>query len=101
MGLINAMRGGYFAPGGRPAGPAAAPQMPQGGGLMGAFSGSPDFQNQLGAIMAGQGPGRQPPQFTPPQMPMGMGAAPNQGGQMFQGQRPGEALGFPWLRQQF
>lgn len=70
MGFLNlAMKGGIP---GKPMNPNfMPPQMPQmGGGLMGAFSGNPGFQDQLGAIMGGQGPGRMAPQFTPPQMPM-------------------------------
>lgn len=41
------------------------PQQPR-GSLPGAFSASPDFQNQLQSIMQMQGPGMQQPQFTPP-----------------------------------
>lgn len=51
-------------------GAAAAPAAPSRGGLLGAFSGAPAFQNQLGAIMQGQGPGMQAPQFTPPRVPL-------------------------------
>ena len=55
------------------------PSAPMGGGLAGAFSGNPQFQQQLQAIQNGQGPGHQAPQFTPP--PMQMSAAPPTGGQ--------------------
>lgn len=37
-----------------------------GGGLLGAFSRNPGFQQQLGAIAGGMGPGMSPVQFTPP-----------------------------------
>lgn len=45
--------------------------------LLSAFSGAPQFQQQLQAIMGGQGPGRQAPQFTPPQTPMSPAPAAN------------------------
>ena len=103
MGFLNlAMKGGIP---GKPMNPNMPPQMPQGmgpmsntemGGLMGAFSGNPGFQDQLGAIMGGQGPGRMAPQFTPPQMPMNtmppMGAA---GGGLGRGMRPANPMGGP------
>lgn len=49
--------------------PIAPPQQPQ-GGMPGAFSGNPQFMQQLQAIMQGQGPGMSAPQFTPPAFQM-------------------------------
>lgn len=52
-------------------------------GLLNAFAGNPQFQQQLGSIMNGQGPGMTAPQFTPPPMQMNLGAgagAPALGG---------------------
>lgn len=59
------------------------------GGMMGAFGNSPQFQQQLGQIMQGQGPGMQPPQFTSPQLPVGTG--PNGGANMWNDGIPGNA----------
>lgn len=79
------------------------PTMPQGmgpmsngeyGGMMGAFSGNPQFQAQLQALMQGQGPGTQPMQFTPPPVQMST-QAPRAGGQ--QGMPPGGLLGMAGL----
>jgi hypothetical protein len=71
-----------------------APQMPpQPGGmnaLQGAFSTSPEFQAQLGAIQNQTSPGYQQPQFTPP---VG-GAIPPMTGAT-QGQRRGGLGGAP------
>lgn len=44
-----------------------APAMPQQtGGLMGAFANNPAFQQQLAALMGGEGPGRGPIGHIPP-----------------------------------
>ena len=52
------------------------------GGMQGAFGNNPHFMQQLQALQNGQGPGRQPPQFTPPPTQMNT-AVPQQGnGQM-------------------
>lgn len=74
------------------AGPPMIPQM--GGGMPGAFSGNPQFQQQLQMLMQGQGPGTQPVQYTPPQMPMST-QAPRPGGQ--QNMPPGSLLGMSGL----
>jgi hypothetical protein len=52
----------------------ATGEAPSFGGMQGAFANSPQFQQQLGAMMNGQGPGRAPPTFTPPPMPMSTSA---------------------------
>lgn len=80
MGLLN---GGAYAPGGgmpmRPQMPQPQmqpPQMPQqGGGFLGAFSGNPQFQQQLMQLLNNQGPGFQPVPMTPPATPMQTGPA--------------------------
>jgi hypothetical protein len=68
------MRPPMMNPGGGIGGGLQPPQMPPGqggmGALMGGFSTSPEFQNQLGAIHGGTSPGRMPVQFTPPQTPV-------------------------------
>ena len=51
--------------------PPAAPM----GGMNAAFSGDPQFQQQLQALMQNQGPGMQAPQFTPPAFQMSANAA--------------------------
>lgn len=98
MGFLNlAMKGG--SPG-KPMNP-NMPQMPQmGGGMPGAFSGNPGFQDQLAAIMAGQGPGRMAPQFTPPQMPMNNAPAGGPGTGLGLGMRPANPMqgGAPFLQ---
>lgn len=47
-------------------------QMPQqqGNGMMNAFSGNPQFQQQLQAMLSQQSPGFQGPQMTMPQTPV-------------------------------
>lgn len=71
------------------AAPPMMPQVPRGGGFMGAFSNSPDFQSQLGQIMQGQGPGMQAPQMMgQPQMPAPMINLPMQGGSGGNGRMP-------------
>lgn len=70
MGMINAAQ--MMQPQGMSMGPAQRPPMQGGappnmrGGLSGAFSGNPQFQQQLQQMMQMQGPGMQAPQFTPP-----------------------------------
>lgn len=97
MGLLN----GAYGPGmGRPQAPQFGqpgggmgqmmpPQMPQagGGGLAQAFSGNPQFQAQLQAMLQQQSPGFQGAQMTPPQPAGGAPGSgmpaqglPNQGG---------------------
>lgn len=49
-------------PGFRPSGPSGG----MGGGMPGSFGGNPQFMQQLQQMMAMQGPGRGPMQFTPP-----------------------------------
>lgn len=68
MGLLNAMmqRRGMAGPQMGMGGGLTPPMAPMGGGLPGAFSGNPGFQGQLQNIMAGQGPGQGPVNFTPP-----------------------------------
>lgn len=61
------------------------PQMPPAPGaqnsLVGAFSGNPQFQQQLQAMMTQQGPGFLGPQMVAPPAPMGMQSqAPGMGG---------------------
>lgn len=46
------------------------PSMP---GFAGAFSGNPQFQQQLAQIMGGNGPGSQPVQYRPPASPVSLG----------------------------
>lgn len=53
---------------------------PQMGMPLGAFSGNPQFQQQLQALMQQQGPGHMPVQFTPPPPSVPL---PTQGGTSF------------------
>lgn len=76
MGLLSASA--YAPGGGMPMNPRFTPQppmaqAPMGGGLAAQFSQNPQFQQQLMALMGGQGPGMQQPQFTPPPVQVGMG----------------------------
>lgn len=61
---------------------------PMGGGLAGAFSNNPQFQQQLQAMMSQQSPGFQGAQMQQPQMPVGTtpqqpGGARNMRGALF------------------
>lgn len=58
----------------------STPPINPGGGMMGAFSQNPQFQDQLSQLMMNQqGPGYGPVQFSPPQMPVSMSAGQQQG----------------------
>lgn len=102
MGLINAgmkLNGGPLQTDPVRPGMGMAPMgmPPMQGGMPGAFSNNPAFLAQLQALMAGQGPGMSPPQFTPPMAPM---TPPTQGGGGFTGVRPNTPMGVRGMAEQ-